>query len=169
MTSSTRFPLRMKTSTNFFSGGLAGLLFVLVAGCSWNKPASESFASVLITNATADAIQKTTIKVFQGDDYLSHYMDPDSGTLVFEKEGSKGQSIAYNGLVGTHEGQVTLTRVKVRLIDRGDGSFRLSCQAFIVRDAGTMGGDEIKLGGMRSGPYQKLLDEVADRLKTPKP
>lgn len=159
----------MKTSTKSFQAGLVGLLFVLMAGCSWNKPASESFASVLIANASADAIQKTTIRVFQENDYLSHYMDPDSGTLVFEKEGSKGQSLAYNGLVGTHEGQVTLNRVKVRLIDRGSGSFRLSCQAYIVRDAGTMGGDEIKLGGMRSGPYQKLLDEVADRLKNPKP
>src|SRR5579872_2395661 len=71
-------PIRMKTSTQFFQGGFVGLLFFLLAGCSWNKPASESFASVLITNATADAIQKTTIKVFQENDYLSHYMDPDS-------------------------------------------------------------------------------------------
>ena len=147
------------------------MLFVLAAGCSsWFKPASESFASVLITNASADAIQKTTINVFQEDDYLSHYMDPDSGALVFEKEGSKGQSLSYNGLVGTHYGQTTLNRVKLKLVDRGDGSYRLNCQAYIVRDAGGgMSADEIKLSGMRSGPYQKLLDKIADRLKNPKP
>jgi hypothetical protein len=142
----------------------------MAAGCSsWFKPASESFASVLIPSASADDVRKTTIKVFQGADYLSHYEDPDSGLLIFEKEGTQGQSLAYNGVVGTQYGQQTLNRVKVRVIDRGDGSCRVNCQAYIVRDAGNrVGEDEIKLNSLRSGPYQKLLDEVAERLKTPK-
>jgi hypothetical protein len=159
----------MKTPSRFLPVNFAWLLLVLLAGCSWNKPASESFASVLIPQASADGVRKTTVRVFQENDYLSHYLDPDSGMLVFEKEGTKGQSLSYNGLVGTHYGQQILDRVKVQIVERADGSCRLNCQAYIVRDAGNMGGDEIKLGGMRSGPYQKMLDEVADRLKNPKP
>jgi hypothetical protein len=161
----------MNSSSRFFRGSFAGLLLVLAAGCSsWNKPASESFASVLITNASPDEIHKATVKVFQEADYFSFYSDPTQDLLVFEKEGTQGESYAYNGVVGTQYGQITLNRVKVRLVSRADGSCRLSCQAFIVRDAGSrLGGDEIRVSNLRSGPYQKLLDEVAERLKNPKP
>jgi hypothetical protein len=161
----------MHNSSKTLQGSLLAFFLIAVAGCSsWNKPASESFASVLITNVSPDEIHKTTIKVFQEADYLSYYRDPTQDLLVFEKEGTQGESYAYNGVVGTQYGQITLNRVKVRFVSRADGSCRVNCQAFIVRDASSrLGGEEIRVSNLRSGPYQKLLDEVAERLKNPKP
>lgn len=146
------------------------LPLALLTGCSsLNKPASASFASVLISSSSSEDIQATTVKVFKEADYHTVYRSPGTDTLVFEKEGTQGQSLAYNGVVGTQAGEQILNRVRVSLTDRGDGSFWLTCQAFVVRDAGgQLGGDEIKLSNLRSRPYQKLLDEVARRLKNPK-
>jgi hypothetical protein len=144
--------------------GFFCLLLAGLAGCSsLGKPASASFASVVITNTTPADIRATTIQVFQEAEYQGAYIGPD--TLVFEREGTKGESLAYNGLVGTHYGQTTLNRVRAKIVDRGEGTYRLSCQAYIIPNADAIsGGHEIKLTNARSGPYQKLLDEVAARL-----
>jgi hypothetical protein len=51
------------------------------------------------------------------------------------------------------------------LLDRGNGRYRLSCQAYIVTDADAFtGGHENQLTSMRSGQYQDLLDKVVERL-----
>lgn len=134
-----------------------------------DKPASSGFASVVIKNASLDKIQSTTIQVFKEADYQSTYSSLNQSSMVFEKEGTRGQSFAYNGIVGTHENQMILDRVKVNVAARVDNSFTLSCQAFVVRNAGdSFSAEEIKVSSWKSGPYQKLLDEVAKRLNTPK-
>ncbi len=63
---------------------------------------------------------------------------PKDGKLVFEKEGTRGQNFAYNGIWGAQNGQVVLERVKARIYDRGDGTYRLSCEAFVIPDANSI-------------------------------
>jgi len=142
---------------------LVGGLFT--TGCHLGQPASASFASVLITGKTPAQIRDTTIAVFKENGYQAASSDQE---MTFEKEGSRGQTLAYDGLVGAHYGAVTLVRVRVKLVDAGNDAQRLQCQAYIVTDANNpMFLKEIRLANYRSGPYQKILDEVAKRLNQP--
>ncbi len=136
----------------------------LAAGCQTGGPASASFASVTIPGKTPQEICNTTGAVFQEDGYQVMSLNPSA--MIFQKEASKGTSIAYNGMVNTHSGAVTLIRVRAELVPLGAGSHRLQCQASIVRGAGdAFFEDESKLTNLRSRPYQNLLDKVAKRLK----
>jgi hypothetical protein len=149
---------------------LSGFLLLSLAcgvfstGCSLGKPASASFASVVIANRSVEQIQQAATVVFQGDGYSA---SAGSGnTMVFEKEGTRANNLAYNGLVGTHYGAQTIIRVRTDIVDLGGGSSRLQCQAFMVRNANdSFFEDESRLANFRSGPYQKLLDEVVKRLQ----
>lgn len=150
---------------NFSRGAvlLCSVLLWFVAGCGATKPASASFASVIISGQEPETITKATVAVFQEDGYSAKAAD---GQLIFEKEASRMTNVAYEGLVGSHYGAQTLVRVKVSLVDLGAGAHRLQCQAYIVKDASdAFFTEEQKLANMRSRPYQNLLDEVASRLK----
>jgi hypothetical protein len=137
---------------------------VLSTGCHTGKPASASFASVNIPGKTPEDICKTAAAVFQEDGYVVRMLTPAS--MVFEKEGSKGQSLAYGGVVDTYYGSTTVVRVRAQLVDIGAGSYRLQCKAYMVRKAGdSFFEDESPLTNIRSRPYQNLLDKVAKRLK----
>jgi hypothetical protein len=136
---------------------------LLVAGCK-SGPASASFAAVTIAGKTPDEICQTAGAVFREDGYKVALLTPER--MVFEKEASRAESIAYSGVVDTHYGAVTLVRVKAELVDLGEGSQRLQCQAYMVRNAGdSFFSDESRLVNMRSRSYQNLLDKVAKRLK----
>lgn len=142
---------------------LTATVLLLVSGCQ-SGPASASFASVDIGGKTPDEICQTAGAVFREDGYKVALLSPER--MVFEKEASRAESIAYSGIVDTHYGAITLVRVKAELVDVGEGSQRLQCQAYMVRNAGdSFFSDESRLVNMRSGPYQKLLDKVAKRLK----
>jgi hypothetical protein len=142
---------------------LSALLMFFGAGCGATKPASASFASVIIRGQPPEMISATTVMVFQEDGYAARSQD---GELLFEKESSRMTNIAYEGLVGSHYGAQTLVRVKVSLVDLGAGAHRLQCQAFVVKDAGDkFFAEEQKLANIRSRPFQNLLDEVASRMK----
>ena len=142
---------------------LTCLTLVLGAGCGTGKPASASFASVNIPGKTPEDICKTAAAVFQEDGYVCRALAPAS--MVFEKEGTKGQSLAYGGVVDTYYGSTTVVRVRAQLVDIGAGSYRLQCKAFMVRKAGdSFYEDESPLTNIRSGPYQKLLNKVAKQL-----
>jgi hypothetical protein len=140
------------------------LTAVLATGCGTGKPAGASFASVIIAGKTPAEICNVTGAVFQEDGYKVAALSPAS--MIFQKEATRSQSIAYGGVVDTHYGAVTLVRVKAELVDLGNGSQRLQCQASMVRNAGdSFFEDESRLVNMRSRPYQNLLDKVAKRLK----
>ncbi len=142
---------------------LVALCAFLSTSCR-TGPASASFASVVIPGKTPDEICRTTASVFQADGYQVAQLTPAS--MVFQKEGSRGQSLAYGGVVDTHYGAVTLVRVRAELVDLGAGSYRLQCQASMVRNAGdSFFEDESRLVNLRSRPYQNLLDKVAKQLK----
>ncbi len=51
------------------------------------------------------------------------HVDTNACMMTFEKEGTRGQSIAYNGIVGTQAGQAILNRVRVRLYERGHDAY----------------------------------------------
>jgi hypothetical protein len=146
--------------------GLLAVFILLGAGCGATKPGSASFASVTIRGAEPNDIQKATIEVFQADGYAAGTME---GQLVFQKEGSRMTTVAYEGLVGAHEGAQTMVRVKVQLVNLGAGTYRLQGQAYVVKGAGgdPFFQDEQRLANIRSGPYQNLLDKVAERFKSP--
>jgi hypothetical protein len=145
---------------------LVSMTLVALAGpgCrSAGKPASASFASVVITDRSVAQILDTTIAVFREDGYTPF---ANGSELVFDKEGSRLNTLSRDGLVATQAGAVTVVRVKVELIELGPGSQRLQAHAFMVSGAGdSFFEDEHKLADFRGRPYQRLLDEVAKRLK----
>lgn len=146
--------------------GLLALLaagVVLGAGCR-SGPASASFASVVIKGKTPEQILQTTAAVFQEDGYKVGSLTPDN--MLFQKEASRGASVAYGGVVDTHYGAQTAVRVRAQLVDLGADAYRLQCKAYMVRNANdSFFQDESPLTNVRSRPYQNLLDQVAKRLK----
>jgi hypothetical protein len=150
-------------------GLLAGLLVVgpllaiLSTGCSTAARGGPSnFASVVIDGHTSDEIRRAAIDVF-----TSHYYTTAMGgtdTLVFEKAGGGMDNLLYGGW---SPGEITI-RVKVHLSSSGPTSYLVSCQGFMVRDANDpMVEDEQQLSKMRRSPYQKLLEEVREKVSQP--
>lgn len=139
------------------------ILLIAAAGCkSMDQPGSASFASVLISNHSLEEIQNTAMQVFHENGYAGRVIGP--GQNLFEKEGTRANDIAYNGIVNTHYGARTVVRVRTELVDLGGGSYRLQCQAFMVRNAGdSFFEEQTRLTKLRSGRYQDLLNEVAKR------
>ena len=139
---------------------------LLSAGCrSMSQPASASFASVTIKGKTAEQILGATMVLFGENGYQAA---ASSQGLIFQKEGTRGNTIARDGLVATQAGARTLVRVRADVVDVGGGSHRLQCQAYMVSGAGDVFfEEEHRLANFRRGPYQKLLNEVARRLKQP--
>lgn len=141
---------------------LLPLGLIVGPGCRSNKqPASASFASVIIANRSVAEIQRASAAVFREAGYLDALtMDSE---MVFEKEGTRGNQIAHGGWQAN--GQVRV-RVRAQIVPLLDGTQRLQCKAYMVNDAGHMLFEEEKrLANFRSGPYQKLLDAVAQRLR----
>jgi hypothetical protein len=154
---------KLVKSMAFLSLSLACGLFS--AGCHLGQPTSASFASVTISCKSAGQIRDATVAVFRENGYRAY---TSGQQLVFEKEGTRANTISRDGLVGAQAGAVTIIRVRADLVDLGPGSYRLQCHAFMVSNAGdSFFENEARLANFRSGPYQKLLDEVAKRLKTP--
>jgi hypothetical protein len=134
--------------------GLAGLL----AGCtSLTQPAGAGFASVVIANGTEAQVIEETVRVFTAAGWRAD-LGPDD-EMTFEREGSTWDHVAYGSNI---RDTPVLNRVRARAVPLADGTVRLQCQAYIVRDGGGRNmEDEIRLHLPRSGPYQQLLDKVA--------
>src|SRR6266481_4345277 len=131
--------------------------FCLLAGCqSTDKPASASFASVVISGNTPGQIRDAAIEIFEDHAYKATQIDPER--LVFEKEGSGMNNFAYGSWLA---GDRVWVRVKADIVPVGEMAFRLQCHAYMVRDRGGATEEEVALSRLRSGPYQKLLEEVA--------
>ncbi len=144
---------------------MLGVAALVSAGCRTSEPASASFASVKISGKTPQEICQSAGTVFTEDGYKVLSLDP--GGMIFQKEGTRGQSIAYGGVVDTHYGSTTAVRVRAAVVELGADTCRLQCKAYIVRDASESAffQDETPLANIRSRPYQNLLDKVAKQLK----
>ena len=100
----------MKTFTTilgFLSLSLACGLFG--AGCHLGQPASASFASVVIGGKSGAQIRDAALAVFRENGFRAH---ASGQQLVFEREGSRANTVAYDGLVGAQAGAVTIIRVR---------------------------------------------------------
>jgi hypothetical protein len=118
----------------------------------------------VIKGRTTEEICKTTASVFQNDGYQVAALTP--ANMIFQKEGTRGQSLAHSGAVDTYYGGGTVVRVRAQLVDMGSGAHRLQCQASMVRGAGdSFFEDESPVLNIRSRPYQNLLNKVAKQLK----
>ena len=141
-------------------------LAFLGAGCGAMKPNGASFASVNIQGHSMEEIAAATAKVFGEDGYTGGLAGP--GKLVFQQEASRATTFSQEGLYATSQGAKTMNRVRVEIVPlSGSAGYRLQCQAYIVRDAGAMLEDEVRLANFRSGPYQRLLNKVKKNLASP--
>jgi hypothetical protein len=132
--------------------------------CSSTNPSSSSFASVTIQNHSLEEVIKTTCKVFGASGFTGG--PTDSVSMVFEKEASRGTTMAREGLAGAFYGNSTTIRVKAETVTLSGGTIRLQCKAYaITGGSDPFFQDEVPLSHARSGPYRKLLNEVATQLK----
>jgi hypothetical protein len=130
-------------------------------GCqSTDKSASASFASVVISGNTPGQIRDAAVEVFGENGYKATQTDP--AKLVFEKEGSRMNNFAYGSWLAD---ETVWVRVKAAIVPIGEMAFRLQCHAYMVRDRETATEEEVALSSLSKGPYQKLVDQVANRFK----
>jgi hypothetical protein len=153
----------MKARTQFrpFAAGLLALCAVTLVGCqSAKQPGSMSHASVQVQGHSLEDIRETTTVVFREAGYSLAAASLEE--MVFDRPGSRRDVAKWGGWSG--EG-VTM-RVKVRLSGMLDGAQLLQADAFAVQNSD----DEFFRTERRNillnrRPYQKLLDEVARRMK----
>jgi hypothetical protein len=137
---------------------------LLTACHSTQDSGSGGFASVTITNRSPSEIRLATTQVFQADGYELSSL----GDMVFEKQGSRMNQLAYGGLIATQENDRTWVRVRVSIVDLGPGAQRLQCQAFFVPHRGdSFFEEERRVYNIQRGPYQDLLNQVKDQLHKP--
>jgi hypothetical protein len=156
-------PAREHLSSLFLGCILLAFCTLAGGGCkSTSKPASASFASVTITGNTPGQISGVAVDVFHANGYKVAQREPDN--LVFEKEGSKMNNFAYGNWLGDVPVWI---RVKAAVVQIGEMTYRLQCSAYMVRDIRSSTEEEVALSNLRSGPYQKMLDDVGARLRKP--
>jgi hypothetical protein len=156
----------ISTSFNPFTGW-AGTLIILAAffssGCgSMDRPESASFAAVIITNQSVEAIRQAAVAVFQNNGYQALTLA--DGSTGFEREATEREQRQYAGFVGAHEGEKVVMRVRIKIEPKNPGAYWLSCKAYAVTNPGQgVFETTTALFGWQSGPYQKLLNQVAQR------
>jgi len=145
---------------------LAGLIVAAAStaliGCkSLNEPDSASFASVRIQGHTVEQIRAATVVVFQQEGFTAKGVR--SAELVFEREGSRWDQIAYGSWV--NEAPVWL-RVRASVVPLAAETFRLQCLAYKVLNKGDpLAEEQVRIGHSHRKPYQELLDKVPGQLK----
>ncbi len=149
--------------------GLFLLAVLFVSGCvSSNRPASASFAGVLISNHTPQEIRTATDTVFQQNGYQA--MGEQGGALVYERQATEREQRQYAGFVGAHEGEKVNIRVRVKIEANhpGPNSYWLTCKAYAVLNPGQGVFETVTaLFGFQSGPYETLLDKVKGTVALP--
>jgi hypothetical protein len=155
------------TRFSAWTGIFAILVAGLISGCSsMDKPASASFASVVISNQSIEKIHQAADTVFANNGYTS-IRNPD-GTQVYEKEATRGDQIAYAGFVGAHEGEQTIVRVRMGIQKYGANAWLLNCNAWVITSPGSFVNEQsYALFGFQSKPYQRILDQIKGTLQNP--
>ncbi len=129
-------------------------------GCkSSDKSATASFASVIITGSTPGQIRNVAVQVFDDHGYKTAQRDP--AHLVFEKEGTRMDNLAYGTWLND---KPVYIRFKASVVPAGEKTFCLQGMAYLVQDIGTGTEEEIAVKHYNRKPYQKILDEVAKRM-----
>ena len=153
--------MNAKTLFRAFGAGLLVLCALSLLGCqSAKQPGSTSHASVQVQGRSIADTQQTTAAVFREKGYALAAASAEE--MVFERPGSRRDALKWGGLLG----QGVTMRVKVRLSQMLDGSQLLQADAFAVQNSDDpFFQSENRNILLNRRPYQKLLDEVAKRLK----
>jgi hypothetical protein len=138
---------------------LVSALLVVVSCRSTGKPAGAEFAAVDISGNTPGQVSQMAISVFEAHGYL--VANPGPQKPVLEKQASGMSNLTWGNWISDTP---VWERVRLTITPRMDNTCRLQCQAFLLRDRGSIMEEEIKVRGLHSGKYQELLEEVAKRL-----
>jgi hypothetical protein len=144
-----------------FVAGLFALGALSLIGCqSARQPGSMSHASIQVKGRSLEDIRQTTTAVFREAGYS--LVATSQEEMVFDRPGSRRDAAKWGGW--SAEG-VTM-RVKAGVSKMTDGSYLLEAEAYAVQNSD----DEFFRTERRNillnrRPYQKLLDEVARRMK----
>lgn len=138
---------------------------VAVVGCrSMDKPASASFASVVISNASPAQIREATEKVFKQSNYQS--LGEQEGSLVFQREATERETVDYAGFAGAHDGDKVVIQVRVRIEVKDPSAYWLTCKAYAISNPDQpVFRTTTALFNFQSKPYQKLLNMVAGTVR----
>ncbi len=162
--------LRMNRSSGWRGAWLfvlTALVSFLLTGChTTNNPAAaeasaDATAAVQIRGNTPGQISQVATEVFENHGYTRP--SKQSGALVFEKPGSKLSNLAYGNWMGDSPIWI---RVKLSIVPTGEQQYSLLCTAYHIRDRGSSTEEQMKVNRVSSGPYQKILDEIAKRFRT---
>lgn len=157
---------KLKQTTVSLAFAWIGLALALTnPGCkSLNEPNSASFASVIIKDHSGEEVAKTVRQVFVEDGYKGGMTG--EGEMTFEKEASRGATLAREGLINTYYGEQSINRVRVELLDMENDTIRVQCKAYKVSGGSDpFFQEEIPISNMGAGPYRSLLNKVAEQLK----
>jgi len=122
-----------------------------------------SHGGVTIKGHSVTDVVLTTRDVFADNGFALAKAEPDR--MIFERPGTRSDQIKY-GSFGSPD---VIIRAKVDLQEMGRETYFLRCDVFAVRDAGdTVLEDETRLILFSNKHYQKILDEVKQRVDNPK-
>jgi len=140
---------------------LAFALTPMITGCkSSGATGSKRLASVIIENRSREEIDTTVRAVFEEDNYLGIRQAPDA--FMFEKKGTSMNKVVY----GDWSDKPVWIRVKLGIHDLKKGQTLVDCDVYMVQDRGdAVFEEQHKLSWLKRGPYQKLLDQIKERLK----
>jgi hypothetical protein len=151
----------MKTPGLMLAAGVLSLW--LGSGCASNKPGSSSQAYIQIKNQTTADIVTTTVAVYTAAGYTVAADQP--GLLVFERVASRSDALKWGDWI--NDGMKM--QIKVRFTTLSPGDMLLQADVYAVQDPNdAFFRNESKARMMDRRPYQKLLNEVRDRLEKAK-
>jgi len=152
----------MKTCRNTLQVfGLLAFSSTVLVGCqSAKQPGSVSHASVQIQDRSLAEIQQAATAVFREEGYTRAWAT--SEEMVFERPGSRRDALKWGGWAG----QGVTMRVNVQLHVPVEGRYLLQADAYAVQNSNDpFFQTESRNILLNRRPYQKLLNEVARRLK----
>ena len=139
---------------------LAVSSLLLVTGCQSSKPGSSSHATVEIKGHSATEIQNTTVAVFAESGFTLRTNTP--VMMLFDRVATTGEKVKY----GDWFNDGMKMQIKVKLQSQPEQKYLLRADVYSVQDANDPSfREEKRLMLFSSKTYQKMLDDVAYRLK----
>ena len=138
------------------------LLTVWITSCSTTSGSSRRWAVVTVKGHEPATIRRTVSEVFAEKGYVENSR---RGSWFYERGTSAVGQLLHGGWFnedGVRE------RAKLRLIPLAEDTYRIECEAVMVRDAGdSFFEEETRMTSLKRGPYKKILKEVEKRLAHP--
>lgn len=150
----------MKAHPHITHASLA-LLITFMASCASSPDHIDidgTQAAVEIHNSTETSINQAVIETF----LLNGYQRESGYGLTFEKKGNVVRQLEY----ASYMGGAAVMRVTVSIESISGSSHLVTAKAFTVTNQeSTFGASKKRVRGPRKRHYQKLLEEVKERLQ----